>query len=90
MYESDIQGNSTAWLMFVKITFAISILSSTAGIFFLDVSLLVKGYFTISSLFMISSTIIMTKTLRDEHESQRLINRVQDAKTSKILNEITE
>jgi len=90
MYESEIQGNSSAWIMFVKITFAASILATTIGIFFLDVSLMVKGYFAISSLFMISSTIIMTKTLRDEHESRRLINRVQDAKTNKILNEIIE
>lgn len=90
MYESEIQGHSPAWLMFVKMTFALSIAASLAGILFLDVTLMVKGYFAISALFMISSTIIVTKTLRDEHESRRLINRIQEARTSQMLKEVNE
>jgi len=33
-------------------------------------------------LFLVSSTITLSKTMRDKHESQRLINRVSEARTN--------
>lgn len=89
MIESNTQ-NSASWLFFIKLTFVISLVSMGAFIFFLEGSLLVKGYLALNSLFMISTTIIMSKTLRDEHESKRLQNRISEAKTNKILQEYAE
>ena len=83
----EIQGNSTAWLFFVKTSFALSLLATIAGIVFIPADLMVKAYLGICALFLVNSTITLSKTMRDEHESQRLVNRISEAKTQQILKE---
>jgi hypothetical protein len=58
-----------------------------AFVFFLEASLLTKGYLALNSLFLVSSTIMLSKTLRDEYEAARLLNKINEAKTNKILKE---
>ena len=82
--------SSSSWLFFVKTTFAIALAAMAAFVFFMEGSLLVKGYLALNSLFLVSSTIMLSKTLRDEHEAQRLLNRINEAKTNKILKEFAE
>ncbi|WP_020394469.1 YiaA/YiaB family inner membrane protein [Thiolinea disciformis] len=79
--------SSTAWTMFVKITFIVALLAMGAFVFFMKGDLLMKGYLALNSLFLVSSTIMLSKTLRDDHEAQRLLNRIEEAKTHKILKE---
>ncbi|EIJ35419.1 YiaA/YiaB family inner membrane protein [Thiothrix nivea] len=82
--------NTAGWLFFVKLTFGISLAAMAAFIFFLEGNLLTKGYLALNSLFLVSATIMLSKTLRDEHEAQRLTNRINEAKTNKILKEFSE
>lgn len=82
--------NSASWLFFVKLTFGISLAAMAAFIFFMDGNLLTKGYLALNSLFLVSATIMLSKTMRDEHEAQRLQNRINEAKTNKILKEFGE
>ena len=88
MDQHDIQSNSPGWLLFVKASFAIAIMAVTAGILFLPTDFLLKGSFALSSLFLVSSTITLSKTMRDEHESRRLINKVSEARTTKMISEL--
>lgn len=90
MENSDIQSNSTAWLFYVKASFVIALLAIGAGIMFMPGGLMVQGYFALSALFLVSSTITLSKTLRDEHEAQRLIHRLNEARTNKIIREFAE
>lgn len=90
MDNHDTQTNSTGWLLFVKLSFIVSIVAMVAAIIFMPGDLMMKGYFGLNSLFMVSSTIMMSKTLRDEHESAKMINRVNEAKTNKIINEYAD
>lgn len=90
MEPIDFQSNSSGWLFFVKASFVIPLLAMAAGIVFMPGDLVVQGYFALSALFLVSSTINLSKTLRDEHESQRLLNKISEAKTNKILKEFTE
>ena len=55
MQDYDIQSTSSGWLFFVKASFGIAILAVAAGIFFIPGDLLVKGYFALSSLFLVLS-----------------------------------
>ena len=89
MYQEvqSVQKDTPAWLFFVKVTFAVSIVATTIGIFFLPVDIWVKGYMAIGLYFCVGSTITLSKTLRDEHESTRVINKIRDVKTEKILKE---
>ncbi len=88
MKDYDIQSTSDGWLFFVKASFGIAILAIAAGIVLIPGGLLIKGYFALSSLFLVSSTITLSKTMRDQHEASRLINKVSEARTTKILNEM--
>ena len=87
MNENIAMPSSSSWILFVKLTFAISLISMGLFIFFMEGSLLVKGYMALNSLFLVSSTIMLSKTLRDEHEAERLLNKINEAKTNKILKE---
>ena len=40
-------------------------------------------------LFCITSCFTVAKVVRDKHESDRLINKVENAKTEKLINEYT-
>jgi hypothetical protein len=82
---TEIQKDSPAWLFFVRTTFAVSTFAMTMGIWFLPVDLWIKGYMAIGLYFTIGSTITLSKSLRDEHESNRLIHKLSEAKTGKIL-----
>lgn len=90
MTIEEVQSNSQSWLFFVKSSFAISLLAMIGGIVMMPADLVVKGYLAITALFMVSSTITLSKTLRDEHESQRLIHKVSEAKTKQLMKEFGE
>lgn len=89
MYD-EIQSNSNGWMFFVKASFAIALTATALGIVFAPIDLLVKGYLGICALFLVSTTITLSKTMRDEHESRRLINKISDAKTKQLIKEFAE
>lgn len=90
MQDVELQSSSSGWLFFVKASFLISILAVSAGVLFIPADLMVQGYFALSSLFLVSSTITLSKSMRDEHEAQRLVNKISEARTNKIIKEFTE
>jgi hypothetical protein len=42
-----------------------------------------------ASVLLIQACITLTKTLRDDHEGKRLINRLDHAKTEKLLSDVS-
>ena len=85
--DQHIQQDSASWLFFVKACFVISVGALGIGIFMLPVDVWMKGYLLMGSLFTVGSTITMSKTLRDQHEAQKLIHKISNAKTEKIHKE---
>lgn len=85
----SVQSNSKSWLFFVKASFAIAVSAVGVGVLFAPVDYLVKGYLGISALFLVSTTITLSKTLRDEHEAQRLISKISEAKTQQLIKELS-
>ena len=90
MDQLDIQSNSQSWLFYVKASFAISLLALAGGVLFLVNDAMVQAYMAMSGVFVVSATITLYKTMRDEHESQRLINKLSEARTSKIIKEFAD
>ena len=90
MQTLDSNTNSTGWLLFVKLSFVVSILAMVAAIFMMNGDLMLKGYLALNSLFIVSSTIMVSKTLRDEHENNKILNKISEAKTNKIIQEYAE
>ena len=87
MEQPGIHQDSPAWLFFVHTAFAISVGLMGLGIWMLPVDLWIKGYFVMGLFFTIGSTITLSKTLRDAHENSKLVNRLKEVKTEKLLNE---
>ena len=90
MHDYSFNDSSSQWDFFVKIAFATAMASTLIGVYMLPGPLVVKGYFLISSLFLVFSTITLSKSIRDDHESQRLHNRISEARTSKMIRELDE
>lgn len=90
MDQFDIQSNSQGWMFYVKASFVMSLIALVGGVLFLINDVMVQAYMGMCGLFVVSSTITLSKTMRDEHESQRLINKLSEAKASKIIKEYTE
>ena len=88
MDQYELNSSTSAWDFFVKLPFGVAVGATVTGIYMLPGELIVKGYFMISSLFLVFSTITMSKTIRDKHESDRLHNKISEARTTKIIREM--
>ena len=58
------------------------------GVYFLPVDLWIKGYLTMGIVMLIQCCVTLTKTVRDMHESGRMVNRIEDAKAERLLMEV--
>jgi hypothetical protein len=87
MHPQAVQ-NSVAWVTFTYASFLASLAMVVGGILFLPVDVWVKGYFAMGVVLLVQACITLTKTIRDEHEGKRLVNRIEDAKTERLLMEI--
>jgi hypothetical protein len=87
MDEHGIQRDSAAWRGFVKVSFLLAAAAVGVGIYFLPADYWAKGYMGMGMLFLTGSSIMLTKTIRDEHEAQKIIHQIQEVKTERLLKE---
>ena len=80
--------NSRAWIAFCYISFAVAVGFTTIGIWAMAISLEMKAFMIMGLLFSIGSAFTLAKTLRDEHEASRFHNRLDDARTERLLREV--
>jgi hypothetical protein len=76
---------SSGWIVFTYISFATSLVMVLGGIVLMPIELWLRGYLAIGVLMVVQASITLSKTLRDAAESARLVNRVETARTEKIL-----
>ena len=77
--------DTAAWIFQTWAAFALSLGSTSIGIYYLPVDPWVRGFMSIGLLFTVASSFTLAKTVRDNHEADKLINRVHDAKAEKLL-----
>ena len=77
--------HSGAWVTFTYASFGAAAFMVAAGVYFLPVDLWIKGYLSMGIIMLIQSCVTLTKTVRDMHESSKLVNRIEDAKAERIL-----
>lgn len=80
--------NSPAWTMFTYLNFAVAALMMAGGIWFMEATFTAKGFYAMAALMLVSSTIILTKSLRDQDEATRFHNKIEEARTEKLLMEV--
>ncbi|MEM8651975.1 MAG: YiaA/YiaB family inner membrane protein [Pseudomonadota bacterium] len=80
--------HSSAWTNFTALSFGIAAVMMAGGIYFLEASFAAKGFYAMSAIMLVHTTVTLTKTMRDNQEADRLHNRIEDAKTEKLLMEV--
>ena len=76
---------SSAWVNFSYISFAASALTVGGGIFALPLNWWIRAYLGIGMAMLMQSAFTLAKTIRDVHETGRMINRIEEARTEKLL-----
>jgi hypothetical protein len=82
---AQISQHSGSWIAFTYASFFASVAMVAAGIVFAPIDIWIKAYFAMGAALLIQSAITMTKTLRDVHESGKLVNRIEDARAERLL-----
>ncbi len=83
-------NNSHAWNQFNLVSFVIAAVMMAGGIFFMDAGFAAKGFYSMSALMLVHTSISATKTMRDNQEAKRMVNKIEDAKTEKLLMDINK
>ena len=82
---NETTNHSGAWVSFTYANMIGSLALTLGGLFFLPIDLWVKGYMLMGIVMVTSSTVILSKTIRDKQESVKLVNKIEEARTEKLL-----
>ncbi|MFE1600221.1 YiaA/YiaB family inner membrane protein [Methylobacterium sp. ID0610] len=82
--------HTSAWVAFTYASFLGSATMVGGGILFLPLDLWIKGYLAMGVVMLVQSCITMVKTVRDVHESKRMLNRIEDARAERLLMEMSK
>jgi hypothetical protein len=80
--------NTGAWLSFTYIFFAFAVGMMVLGIWAIPADLWIKGYLAMATVSMLGAAFTLAKTVRDEQESRRFANRIEEAKAERLLMEV--
>ncbi len=87
MSDTSVQ-HSPAFTNFSMLSFVIAAGMMAGGIFFLEASFAAKGFYAMAAIMLVHTSVTLTKTLRDNQEAGKLVNKIEDAKTEKLLMDI--
>lgn len=87
MEHVNVQKDSAAWIFQVWASFVVALGLLVIGIYSLPVDGWIRGYLSMGVFFLVGSSFSLAKTVRDNHEAGRLINRVAEAKAEKYLSQ---
>lgn len=60
------------------------------GIWNLEASFSAKGFYAMAAIMLVHTAVTLTKTMRDREEANKFHNRLEDAKTEKLLMDISK
>ena len=78
---------TSAWIVFGYLSFGLSLAMVGGGILLLPLDWWVKGYFAMGAVLLIQSCFALAKNMRDIHEAGRFHNRIETARTERLLRE---
>lgn len=83
---ADTPAKSSGGFMLQAVSsFAISLLGLMVGIISLPVDPWIRGFLAVTALFLVSSTITISKVVRDREEATVVYRRVDQARLEKLL-----
>jgi hypothetical protein len=82
--------HTRAWVTFTYTSFMLSLAMTGVGVAFMPIDLWMKGFLCMAVLMLVQSCITLTKTLRDNEEAGKLVNRIEDARTERLLMDVSK
>ncbi len=79
-------SNSQSFYVLSWLSFSIAFIGSLIGIYFIPMDIYAKAFLGMAYLFSISACFMVAKVVRDKQESGTLINKIEQAKTEKLIN----
>ena len=79
--------DSPSWILFVKLSFACALGGMLFGVAIMPVEIWIRGYMILGTLFLTGAAFTLSKTMRDQFEANKLINKLAQARTEKLLKE---
>jgi hypothetical protein len=81
------QPHSAAWVVQAWLSFVIAVGVTGLGILCLPADLWIKAFMGMGLLFTVASSLGLAKTLRDLHEAQRYVARIDEARFHRLITE---
>jgi hypothetical protein len=82
--------HSGAFVSFSYASFGIALAMVAGGVFVMPIDYWMKGFLMMGMVMLVQSCIILTKTIRDNVEAEKLLNRIEDAKTERLLMDVAK
>jgi hypothetical protein len=82
--------HSQSWIVFTYVSFVAALAMVIGGIVLMPLDLAMKGYLAMGVVMLIQCCITLTKTVRDNDEAGKLVNRLEDAKTERLLMDVAK
>ena len=82
--------DTPAWRMQVWLAFGLALFLTTVGVWYLPVDAWMKGYLGLGLYFTVSSAFTLAKTIRDQHEGEKITAKIAGAKAERVLREFGE
>jgi len=88
--NNPVLHHSHSWVVFTYVSFAAALAMVIGGIALMPLDLPMKGYLAMGVGMLIQSCITLTKTIRDNDEAGKLVSRIEDAKTERLLMDVAK
>ena len=88
--NSPVLHHSQSWIVFTYLSFVAALAMVAVGIILMPLDLAMKGYLAMGVAMLIQSCITLTKTLRDNDEAGKLVSRLEDARTERLLMDVAK
>ena len=88
--NNPVLRHSHSWIIFTYVSFAAALAMVVGGIVLMPLDLAMKGYLAMGVVMLIQSCMTLTKTIRDNDEAGKLVNRIEDAKTERLLMDVVK
>ena len=82
--------HSQSWIVFTYVSFVAALAMVIGGIVLMPLDLAMKGYLGMGLVMLIQCCITLTKTIRDNDEAGKLVYRLEDAKTERLLMDVAK
>ena len=88
--NTPVLHHSQSWIVFTYVSFVAALAMVVGGIILMPLDLAMKGYLAMGIVMLIQCCITLAKTIRDNDEAGKLVSRLEDAKTERLLMDVAK